>query len=147
MDAEDRRELELQEQVAELVAQQAAISEVLRAIANSPHELQPICDTIVANAMRLCRSELGGLGFFEGNGYRIVSLRGPPERYYDGWDEGRVFPVLPNSPFARIIKAKSPVHIADLTADEGLSQAQSRYRYLGRKRCSHVIASAPTQGK
>jgi len=118
MDAEDRRELELQEQVAELVAQQAAISEVLRAIANSPHELQPICDTIVANAMRLCRSELGGLGFFEGNGYRIVSLRGPPERYYDGWDEGRVFPVLPNSPFARIIKAKSPVHIADLTADE-----------------------------
>jgi hypothetical protein len=92
MDAEDRWELGLQEQVAELVAQQAVISEVLRAIANSPHELQPIFDTIVANAMRLCRSELGGLGFFEGNGYRIVSLRGPPERYYDGSDEGRVFP-------------------------------------------------------
>jgi len=86
MHAKDRRELELQEQIAELIAQQAAISEVLRAIANSPHELQPICDRIVANAMRLCRAELGGLGFFEGNGYRIVSLRGPPEPYYAGWD-------------------------------------------------------------
>jgi len=90
---------------------------VLRAIANSPHELQPICDTIVANAVRLCRAELGGLGFIERNCYRIVSLRGPPERYYAGWDEGHVFPVLPNSPFARILKTKSPVHIADLRAD------------------------------
>ena len=44
---------------------------------------------------------------------RIVSLRGSPEPHYTGWDEGRVFPVLPNSPFARIIKTKSPVHIAD----------------------------------
>ena len=67
---------------------------------------------------QLSQGWLGGLGFFEGNGYRIVSLRGPPQRYYAGWDEGRVFPVLPNSPFARIIKTKSPVHIADLTADE-----------------------------
>jgi hypothetical protein len=32
---------ELQEQVTELAAQQAAMSEVLHSIANSPHELEP----------------------------------------------------------------------------------------------------------
>ncbi len=40
-----RSRSELQSQVTELVEQQAAISEVLRAVANSPHDLQPIFDT------------------------------------------------------------------------------------------------------
>jgi hypothetical protein len=33
------------EELAEVLRQRAAISEVLRAIANSPHDLQPIFDT------------------------------------------------------------------------------------------------------
>ena len=65
--------LELQEQVAELAAQQAAMSEVLRSIANSPHELEPIFDTITANATRLCRAEVGALILFEEHGYRLVA--------------------------------------------------------------------------
>jgi GAF domain-containing protein len=38
----ERTSSELQDRVTELVEQQTAISEVLRAIANSPHDLQPI---------------------------------------------------------------------------------------------------------
>jgi hypothetical protein len=67
---------ELERQVTELVQQQAAISEVLRAIANSPHDLQPIFDTIVANAARLCRADLGVLNLFEERGFRIVARQG-----------------------------------------------------------------------
>jgi hypothetical protein len=44
---------ELQEQVTEFAAQRAAISEVLRAIASSPHDLQPIFETILNSARRL----------------------------------------------------------------------------------------------
>src|SRR5712671_4868202 len=43
---------ELQWEVTELAEQRAAISEVLRAIASSPHDLQPIFDTILVNADR-----------------------------------------------------------------------------------------------
>ena len=53
---------ELEEQLAELVAQQAAISEVLRAIASSPHDLQPIFETVLASATRLCHATSGEIG-------------------------------------------------------------------------------------
>ena len=48
---------DLQKELAEVLRQRAAISEVLRAIGNSPHDLQPIFDTILDNAVRLCRAE------------------------------------------------------------------------------------------
>ena len=47
------------EDLAEVLRQRAANSEVLRAIANSPHDLQPIFDTIIDSAVHLCRAEWG----------------------------------------------------------------------------------------
>jgi signal transduction histidine kinase len=108
---------ELQDQITELLAHQAAVSEVLRAIASSPSDLQPIFDTILTNATRLCRADWGRLTLFEGNGYRVVSLRAVPIPFYAGWDQGRVFPVLPGSPSARLIESRSPVHVADMAAE------------------------------
>ena len=105
------------DRLTELIEQRMAISEVLRAIANSPSDLQPIFDTIVANATRLCRAELGSLTLFKGNGYRVVSLTAAPVPYYAGWDQGRVFPVLPGSPRARLVESRSPVHVADMAAE------------------------------
>jgi hypothetical protein len=57
-----------QDRVTELIEQQTAISEVLRAIANSPHDLQPIFDAILDSATRLCRADIGSLRLFEESG-------------------------------------------------------------------------------
>ena len=111
--------LELQEQVAELAAQQAAMSEVLRSIANSPHELGPIFDTITANATRLCRAEVGALILFEENGYRLVARTGVADTHYV---KGRLYPIGEGAPSARMVKTRSPVHIADLAADQAYLQ-------------------------
>ena len=109
---------ELQEQITELVEQQAAISEVLRAIASSPHELQPIFDTILEKAMRLCRAKLGALMIFEDRGIRFVARRGPQNPYYaERPREGPAHPVRPGTPIARLVESRSPVHISDLAAD------------------------------
>ena len=69
---------ELQDRVTELVEQQAAISEVLRAIASSPHDLQPIFDAILDSATRLCRADIGTLRLSEESGLRRVAVRGDP---------------------------------------------------------------------
>src|ERR1700737_171531 len=74
----ERTASELQDRVTELIEQQTAISEVLRAIANSPHDLQPIFDAILDSATRLCRADIGGLRLSEESGLRFVAVRGDP---------------------------------------------------------------------
>jgi hypothetical protein len=74
----ERTASELQDRVTELIEQQTAISEVLRAIASSPHDLQPIFDAILDSANRLCRADIGGLRLSEESGLRLVAVRGDP---------------------------------------------------------------------
>src|ERR1700685_888693 len=69
---------ELRDRVTELIEQQTAISEVLRAIASSPHDMQPIFDAILDSATRLCRADIGSLRLSEESGVRRVALRGDP---------------------------------------------------------------------
>src|SRR5271154_2001212 len=74
----ERTASELQDRVTELIRQQTAIAEVLRAIASSPHDLQPIFDAILDSATRLCRADVGSLRLSEESGLRLVAVRGDP---------------------------------------------------------------------
>jgi signal transduction histidine kinase len=105
----------LQQEVAELAAQRAAISEVLRAIASSPHDLQPIFQTIIDSALRLCRGDGGNFRLVEEAGLRLVaySLSGGGLKKYSP-------PMLleHGSFLGRQIASKSPVNIPDIAANE-----------------------------
>jgi signal transduction histidine kinase len=124
---------ELHDRVTELIVQQTAISEVLRAIANSPHDLQPIFDAILDSAKRLCRADMGSLRLFEDSGLRLVAVRGDPFLVSQVWSS---FPVLDRESFlGRLATSRLPAHIPDLTALEGdhrddlwVTAAKARYR-------------------
>jgi signal transduction histidine kinase len=109
---------ELQDRVTELIEQQTAMSEVLRAIANSPHDLQPIFDAILDSATRLCRADLGTLRLSEEGGLRRVAIRGDPFLVSQMRSS---FPVLAEkgSILGRFATSGVPIHIPDLTALEG----------------------------
>jgi signal transduction histidine kinase len=106
---------EPQDRVVELIEQQTAISEVLRAIAGSPHDLQPIFDAILDSATRLCRSDIGTLRLSEESGLRLVAVRGDPFFVSQAWpllaEEG----ILPS----RLAPSRLPAQIPDLAALEG----------------------------
>ena len=74
----ERTASDSEDRVTELLEQRTAISEVLRAIASSPHDLQPIFDAILDSATRLCRADIGTLRLSEEGGLRLVAVRGTP---------------------------------------------------------------------
>jgi signal transduction histidine kinase len=113
----ERTASELEDRVTELIEQQTAISEVLRAIANSPHDLQPIFDAILDSATRLCRADLASLRLFEESGLRQVAVRGDPFLVSQARS---LFPVLAEvGKFSsRLATSRLPIHIPDLTAVE-----------------------------
>ena len=113
----ERTASEPQDRVTELIEQQTAISEVLRAIASSPR-LQPIFDAILDSATRLCRADIGSLRLSEESGLRLVALRGDPLLVSQAWSS---FPVLAEKGgfLSRLATGRLPTHIPDLTALEG----------------------------
>ena len=114
----ERTASEPQDRVTELIEQQTAISEVLRAIASSPHDLQPIFDAILDSATRLCRADIGSLRLSEESGLRRVAMRGDPLLVSQVWSS---FPVLAEKGGhpSRIATSRLPTHIPDFTALEG----------------------------
>src|SRR5258707_6115107 len=113
----ERTASELQDGVTELIEQQTAISEVLRAIASSPHDLQPIFDAILDSATRLCRADIGSLRLSEESGLRRVAVRGGPLLVSQAWSS---FPVLAEKGglLGRLATIRLPAHIPDVTALE-----------------------------
>src|SRR5262245_28900711 len=102
---------DLQKELAEVLRQRAAISAVLRAIANSLHDLQPIFDTIIDSAVHLCRAEWGSFRLVEEAGLRLVAYkvsRASPQEWSPPMlrEHGNVI--------GRVLGSKAPVHIPDL---------------------------------
>jgi len=114
----ERTASELQDRVTELIEQQTAISEVLRAIASSPHDLQPIFDAILDSATRLCRADIGTLRLSEESGLRLVAIRGDPLLVSQVWS---LLPALAEkgSLPSRLAASRLPTHIPDFRALEG----------------------------
>src|ERR1700752_33767 len=110
---------ELEERVTELLEERAAISEVLHAIAGSPHELQPIFDAILLNATPLCRADSGSFRLCEDTGFRLVALKGSPE-HFQRWSPPAL--LEHTSGYGLLAANKSPVHIPDLATHQFYGQ-------------------------
>ena len=59
--------------ITEALEQQTATSEILRVIASSPTDIQPVFDAVVENAARLCEATFAALHRFDG---QVIDVRG-----------------------------------------------------------------------
>ena len=71
-EAEQQRTREL----TESLEQQTATSEVLQVISASPGELEPVFDSMLANATRLCEATHANVWRFDGQQLHIAAVRG-----------------------------------------------------------------------
>src|SRR5262249_2767997 len=76
-DAEQERTQEL----SEALERQTATSEVLQVISSSPGTLEPVFETILANATRICEAAFGSMLLVEGDEFRRVALHNAPREF------------------------------------------------------------------
>ncbi|MGA9523843.1 MAG: GAF domain-containing protein, partial [Myxococcaceae bacterium] len=101
---------------ADALEQQTATANILRIIASSPADIQPVFDTILDNATHLCGAARGGLFLFDGDSFRAASMRGATPASLE-YHTGRAIRPGPLSALGRIIHERRPVHIHDLMDD------------------------------
>ncbi len=101
-------------ELTEALEQQTATSEILRVIAASPTDLQPVLDTVAENAARVCGAFDAVLVLADGDTVRIAAHHGPIAS-----SVGRKFPLTRGSVMGRAIIDRQTVHVHDLAeADE-----------------------------
>ncbi len=100
-------------ELRESLEQQTATSEVLRVISSSPGELEPVFETMLANAVRLCDAKFGTLNLYDGEAYRNVALHNVPPAYANT-RRGAVIRPDPRSSLGGVARTKEVVHTDDL---------------------------------
>src|SRR5262245_4390113 len=101
-------------ELAEALEREGTTGEILRVIASSPTDIQPVLDVVAENAARLCEATNAAIFRTDGTVYWLVALHGtiPIPRS----DEPR--PLIRNLPIGRAMIDREIIHIDDLTKSE-----------------------------
>jgi len=103
-------------ELRESLQQQTATSQVLSVISSSPGELEPVFQSMLENAVRICEAKFGTLYLLEGDAFRAAALHNAPPAFAEFWHRGPHRPG-PSTVLSRVLRTKQVVHISDITAD------------------------------
>ena len=99
----------------ETLEREAAASEVLRVISNSPGDLEPVFQAVLENATRLCAAKFGTLFLYEGgDAFRAVAMHNAPPAYIDALKREPLVRPPADVPLGRVAVTKQVAHIADI---------------------------------
>jgi len=104
--------------LSEALEQQTATSEVLSVISSSPGELEPVFQSMLRNATRLCEAESASLILREGSDLRIVARYNAPAALLQQMERDPIFRPGPASGLGRSIRLKQVVQVPDIVNDQ-----------------------------
>jgi GAF domain-containing protein len=126
----------------EALERQTATADILKVIASSPSDVQPVFDAILARALHLCEAAFGFLTTYDNERFEVAAQHGVPpelaEQFRDGMDQPR-----PGDAHWRLIEGEDLIHNLD-QKDEDAYRAGNPLRRavvdLGGARSALVIA-------
>ena len=125
-------------ELTEALEQQTATSEILRVIASSPTDIQPVLDVLAENAARLCEAADANIYRIVGNGYRLVASYGTmPIAHRD-----LIRPLIRGLPPGRAMIDREIVHVTDVLSPQAQAEFPEGWAFskpLG----IHTVLAAP----
>src|SRR5215510_5164508 len=132
-----QRELESSNtELRESIEQQTTTGEILRVIADSPTDLQPVLDVVAGNAARLCEANDAVIWRVDGDMLQRVAVCGPMP-FADMWR-----PITRGSLPGRAVVDRQMIHVHDTTGAEletEYSESKTRWQISG----SRTILAVP----
>ena len=102
--------------LTESLEQQTATSEVLKVISSSAGELEPVFQTMLANATQICEAAFGSMLLVEGNALRRVAMHNAPPMFAEFHKKTPVIDPRKIPDLKCLIETKRVVHVADAAA-------------------------------
>jgi signal transduction histidine kinase len=103
-------------ELTETLEQQTATSEILRVISSSPTDVQPVFQTILENATRLCEANIAALFLYDGEVLRTAAHHNVSPEVAEYLKEARLRPSRETTTRRAALERKI-VHAADLQND------------------------------
>ena len=127
--------------LGESLEQQTATSEVLSVISSSPGELEPVFESMLTNATRLCEAKFGILYRCEGDALRTVAMHDAPQPFVEVRRNNPIIRPNPDTTLGRAMATKQPVQIADIL--EELDPLDARAAQLPKLAGARTVLAVP----
>jgi PAS domain S-box-containing protein len=121
---------DLEKRLTETLEQQTAISEVLKIISRSTVDLQPVLETLIENATRLCGADRGQVYKAEGELLHSAIAYGVAPEMRD-YLEHRPLTIGPDSMAGRAALERRTVQSPDVLAESWFQPPDDRHKILG----------------
>ena len=104
--------------LTEALEQQTATSNVLQVISSSPGNLEPVFETMLENAVRLCDAKFGSINRWDGEALHLVATYNVPPAFAE-FRKRTPFRPGPENPISRMLMTKTVIHFHDLAMEQG----------------------------
>ena len=109
----------LNRELNEALEQQRAASEVLRVISTSTGQLDPVFQTILANATRICGANFGILNLHDNGSWPPAAMHNVPQAFVELRRREPMLHFGPEHPLERVAATRRALHIADVRTTAG----------------------------